>query len=86
MDADACMRTAIDLLKPGGYFVFGQNIANPDVLGQYEWFEEGHPIRALADDLEPHLSQLQPVISKMVPANDPPVHTGIRVFAGTRLS
>ncbi len=84
MDADVCLRTAIGLLKPGGYFIFGQNLANPDIAGQYEWFEEGHPIRLTAADVEGHLRTLTPVLNKTVPPHDPPVHTGILAFAGTR--
>lgn len=84
MDADTCMRTAIGLLRQDGFLIFGQNLVNLEMLGQYEWFEEGHPIRATGDDLEPHLGALVPVVSKIVPPNDPPVHTGIMVFAGRR--
>jgi SAM-dependent methyltransferase len=85
-DADLCMTTAIRLLRPGGYFIFGQNLANLDVLGDYEWFEEGHPIRVTAEDLEPHLGALRPVLAKHLPPNDPPVHSGMLVFAGRRES
>jgi SAM-dependent methyltransferase len=84
MDADACMRTAIGLLKPGGYFIFGQNLANPEMRGKHEWFEEGHPIRATAEDVDGYLQGLTPVLNKTVPPNDPPLHTGILVYAGTR--
>jgi SAM-dependent methyltransferase len=84
MDADACLRTAIDLLKPGGYFIFGQNLANPEIAGQHEWFEEGHPIRLTLADFEARLEPLTPVIDKRLPPNDPPIHTGILVFVGRR--
>ena len=84
MDADACMRNAINLLKPGGYFIFGQNLANPEMRGKHEWFEEGHPIRATAEDVEGYLEGLTPVLNKTLPANDPPLHTGVLVFAGRR--
>ena len=84
MDADACMRVAIGLLKPGGYLIFGQNLANPEMKGKHEWFEEGHPIRATADDVEHYLEGLEPVLDKTLPANDPPLHNGVLVFAGRR--
>jgi SAM-dependent methyltransferase len=84
MDADACMKTAIGLLKPGGIIVFGQNLANPEMRGKHEWFEEGHPIRATAEDVEGYLQGLEPVLNKTVPPNDPPLHTGMLVYAGRR--
>jgi SAM-dependent methyltransferase len=84
MDADACMRTAIGLLRPGGYLIFGQNLANPELRGKHEWFEEGHPIRATAEDVEGYLEGLTPVLKKTVPAHDPPLHTGVLAFAGRR--
>lgn len=84
MDADACMRTAIGLLKPGGYFIFGQNLANPEIRGKFEWFEEGHPIRATAEDVEGYLEGFEPLLKKVVPPHDPPVHTGVLAFAGRR--
>lgn len=83
-DADACMRTAVGLLKPGGYLVFGQNLVNVEAMGQYEWFEEGHPIRATDEDVEEHLRGLSPVLSKTLPPNDPPIHQGVLVYAGRR--
>jgi SAM-dependent methyltransferase len=84
MDADSSLRTAIDLLRPGGYFIFGQNLANPDIAGQHEWFEEGHPIRLTAADVERHLQGFTPLIDKTLPPNDPPLHTGVLIFAGVR--
>ena len=82
MDADLCMKNAIALLKPGGYFVFGQNLANPEETGKHEWFEQGHPIRLTPKDVEPHLEGLEPVINKTLPPNDPPLHLGMLIYVG----
>ena len=84
MDADRCLRVAIGLLRPGGYFIFGQNLANPELAGKYEWFEEGHPIRLTEEDVGGPLRSLEPLIEKTVTANDEPLHTGVLIFAGIR--
>lgn len=84
MDADACMKRAVELLKPGGYLIYGQNLANPAMRGEKEWYEEGHPIRAELKDVEGYLEDLEPVLEKVVPPRDPPMHTGVLVYAGRR--
>ncbi len=76
------MRTAIALVRPGGYFVFGQDLADPDAFGKYEWFDEGHPIRPTASDLESHLAEVTTVFSRTVPPRDPRLQTGVLVYAG----
>jgi SAM-dependent methyltransferase len=83
-DAELCLRTAIQLLRPGGWLIFGQNLANPAQAGAQTWFDQGHPIRLTLTDVEPWLDGLQPVIHRVLPANDPPLHEGVLTFAGTR--
>ena len=48
-DADLCMRTAVDLVKPGGYFLFGNRLIAVDKLDYDPW----HPIRVRQSDLDP---------------------------------
>jgi SAM-dependent methyltransferase len=82
MDADACMQVATSLPKPGGFFLLGQDLADPETLGKYEWFDQGHPIRPTADDVGQYLQEFDPVISKTLPPRDERLQTGVFVFAG----
>jgi SAM-dependent methyltransferase len=84
MDAEKCMVTAVGLLRPGGYLIFGQDLNDPETVGKYEWFEEGHPIRPTLADVEPHLDAFEPVLSKTVPPRDEHLQTGVLVFAGRK--
>jgi SAM-dependent methyltransferase len=84
MDVDRCLRNTLELLRPGGYFIFGQDLADPTSIGKYEWFEEGHPFRLTVADVEPHLTGLAPVLRKVVPPRDTRLQTGVLVFAGRR--
>ena len=85
-DAELCMQTALGLLKPGGYFVFGQDLADPETVGREEfaWFEEGHPLRIIAADVEPHLEKLTAIFKRTVPPRDPRLQTGVLVYAGRK--
>lgn len=85
-DARLCMEITAGLLRPGGYLIFGQDVADPDSIGapEYEWFEEGHPIRPTADDVGEWLQQFEAVLTKTVPPRDPRLQTGVLVFAGKK--
>ena len=75
MDAAASLRVALNLLRPGGYFVFGQDLSDVDrLVGKYEWFDEGHPIRLRLGDLDPFLGELQPVLRKVSRARNLETH------------
>jgi SAM-dependent methyltransferase len=85
-DAARCLDVATALLRPGGFFVFGQDVADPASVGRsdYEWFEEGHPLRLSLEDVAPWLERFEPLVHNVVPPRDPRLQTGVLAFAGTR--
>ena len=85
-DADLCMRTAIELVRPGGYFVLGQDLSNEDDLTHHP-YDVGHPIRLRREDLEPYLQPLTPVHRKDLTreeGRDPRLHYATLVYAGRK--
>jgi SAM-dependent methyltransferase len=85
-DADLCMRTAIELLRPEGYFVLAQDLSNEDDIARHP-YDVGHPIRLQREDLEPYLQPLTTVLRKDLPreeGRDPRLHYGTLVYAGRK--
>jgi SAM-dependent methyltransferase len=85
-DADLCMETAIGLVRPGGYFVLGQDLSKEEDVARHP-YDVGHPIRLRLEDLEPHLDSLEPVLRQDIPRDqgrDPRLHYATLVYAGTK--
>jgi SAM-dependent methyltransferase len=85
-DAQRCLDVTSGLLRSGGFLILGQDLADPSSFGarEYEWFEEGHPIRPTYDNIAPWLGQFDAVLHRTVPPRDPRLQTGVLVFAGTK--
>lgn len=85
-DADLCMKKAIELLRPGGYFVLGQDLSNNEDLANHP-YDVGHPIRLRREDLEPYLEPLTPVFRKDLSreeGRDARLHYATLVYAGKK--
>jgi ubiquinone/menaquinone biosynthesis C-methylase UbiE len=87
-DAEACMREATRIVKPGGYFILGQDLTDPaELAGRPE--DVGHPILLGESDLVPHLEAFEPVLHRTLPREEgrnPEAHYGTLVFAGRKRS
>jgi SAM-dependent methyltransferase len=83
-DVDLCLERAIGLVRPGGWFLLGQDLARPDTIGQYEWFDEGHPHRILPEHLGPHLLTLTEQFRRLVPPRDDRLQQGVLAYAGRK--
>jgi SAM-dependent methyltransferase len=85
-DADLCMQTAIRLLRPGGYFLLGQDLSDEEDVARHP-HDVGHPIRLRREDLEPHLEPLLTVLRKDLSreeGRDPRLHYATLVYAGRK--
>lgn len=85
-DADLCLQKATELLRPGGYFVLGQDLSDEEDLARHP-DDVGHPIRLRREDLEPHLEPLSTVFRKDLPreeGRDPRIHYATLVYVGRR--
>jgi SAM-dependent methyltransferase len=85
-DAGLCMRNAIGLVRPGGFFVFGQDLSDDEDLA-YHPYDVGHPIRLRREDLERDLRTLAPVHRLDLPreqGRDPRLHYATLVYAGRK--
>jgi len=83
-DADACMRAAIELVRPGGYFVLGQDLSSVEDVENHP-YDVGHPIRLQREDLDSYLTPLQPVVRHDLDRDagrDPRLHYATLIFAG----
>jgi hypothetical protein len=81
------MDVATGLVRQGGDFIFGQDLADPSSFHdkRYEWFEEGHPIRVRHSDIAAWLALFEPVVNTVLPPRDPRLQTGVLAFAGRKL-
>jgi SAM-dependent methyltransferase len=85
-DADLCLRKAIELVRPGGYLVFGQDLSNEEDLARHP-YDVGHPIRLQREDLEPHLEPLSTVFRADLSreeGRDPRIHYATLVYSGRK--
>jgi SAM-dependent methyltransferase len=86
MDAEVCLRTAVELVRPGGYLIFGQDLSEREGT-RPTWFDEGHPIRLTIGDVSPVLQQFDLLVQKVLSreeSRDPRTQAGVWVFAGKR--
>jgi SAM-dependent methyltransferase len=85
-DANVCMQTAADLLRPDGYFLLGNRLVAVDDLGH----DPFHPIRLRRADLEPYLRRFEPIIEKELSPDDaaggPDPDFSNIIFAGRKRS
>jgi SAM-dependent methyltransferase len=95
-DADLCLERATNLVRPGGYFLLGQDLSNEedehiedrvddprDRIG----YSVGHPIRLAEEDLTPHLREFDEVLRKTLSRAEgrvPVAHYGTLIFAGRK--
>lgn len=87
-DADACLKIATGLVKPGGHIIIGQDLTDEQDLRQFPADDVGHPIRLAAADVEAHLRGFAPVINRTLTreeGRDPTTHCGDLVFAGKKV-
>lgn len=87
-DADACMRTLMRILKPGGYAIIGQDLTNEEDYGALpKGVRTGHPITLDADWFQPYLDGFRPVLHKVLSREEGRTsqwHYGTLVFAGRK--
>lgn len=85
-DADLCMRNAIELVRPGGYFVIGQDLSDENDIAHHP-HDVGHPIRLRQEDVEVHLQPLSQVFRRDLSreeGRDPRLHYATLVYAGRK--
>jgi SAM-dependent methyltransferase len=87
-DVAQCLRNALSILRPGGWFVLGQDLAKPDTVHQveYGWYEQGHPHRVVMRDIESHFEPLEKRVERVVEPRDPRVQASVLAFAGVKRS
>jgi SAM-dependent methyltransferase len=85
-DADRCLERATGLLRPGGIFVFGQDLSDDeDVRNHPE--DIGHPIRLAREDVDRHLIDLETLLRKDLTreqGREPRLHYGTLIYAGRK--
>jgi SAM-dependent methyltransferase len=85
-DADLCLRTALGLVRPGGYFLIGQDLTDEADLA-YHPYDLGHPIRLSRENIDPYLEPLTTVLRKDLSreeGRDPRLHYATLVYAGQK--
>jgi SAM-dependent methyltransferase len=86
-DADLCLDRVVELLRPGGIFIFGQDLSNDEDVRRHP-HDVGHPIRLAREDVDRHLTDFDVLLRKDLPreqGRDPRLHYATLIFAG-RLS
>jgi len=89
MDANACLKNLIRVVKKGGYLIIGQDLTNAqDLVRHPEGLKIGHPIQLDEAWFEPYLSEQFEVTIKKVLQREmgwaPQWHYGTLVFAGRK--
>jgi SAM-dependent methyltransferase len=85
-DADACMRKAVDLVRPGGYLVLGQDLSDEADIAAHP-YDVGHPIRLQREDIDPYLEAFETVHRRDLTreeGRDPRLHYSTLVYAGRK--
>jgi len=85
-DADLCLRNAAGLVKPGGYFILGQDLSDTEDEKRFPR-DIGHPIRLRLEDVSPHLAGFRSIIHRVLAraeGRNPAAHYGTLIFAGQK--
>jgi SAM-dependent methyltransferase len=85
-DADLCLEKATALLRPGGFFIIGQDLSNEDDVRNHP-HDIGHPIRLAIEDVDRHLTGFDAVLRKELSraeGRDPRLHYATLIYAGTK--
>jgi SAM-dependent methyltransferase len=85
-DAERCLQAAVDLVRPGGYLLLGQDLSNDEDIASHP-YDTGHPIRLRHEDLEPYLAPFATVLRRDLTreqGRDPRLHYGTLVYAGRK--
>lgn len=92
-DARRCMDNLVNLVKPGGWLIIGQDLTNEHDLAAHAANPElqiGHPIKISAEWFAPWLRNgFEPAIYKVLEreqCRDPKEHYGTLIFAGRKLA
>jgi SAM-dependent methyltransferase len=94
-DAHICINNAINITKPGGILLVGQELSNKDDIEKYNkkygayGGDIGHPIRIGHDWLDAFLNNgfeniIKKILSREI-GRDPEIHYGTYIFAGEKL-
>jgi SAM-dependent methyltransferase len=85
-DAIACLETATTLVRPGGWFLLGQDLTSAEDRARNAE-DVGHPIRLDRSELQPYLERFEAVLDHLLPREQgrvPHAHHATQVFAGRR--
>jgi SAM-dependent methyltransferase len=85
-DARVCLEKAVDLCKPGGILVLGQDLSDERDVARHP-YDIGHPIRLCREDLEPYLASFDPLHRRDLSRDEgraPELHYATLVFAGRK--
>jgi SAM-dependent methyltransferase len=90
-NAGRCLQNVIDILKPGGLLILGQDLTNEEDLKvlQRDPGLPGHPIKLDEHWFEPFLSRFEPRLKKVLSRDqsyEPHQHYGALIFAGRKAS
>ena len=83
-DADLCLDRAVELLRPGGIFILGQDLSNDEDVRNHP-HDVGHPIRLAREDVDRHLADFEVLLRKDLSreqGRDPRLHYATLIFAG----
>jgi SAM-dependent methyltransferase len=88
-DAGLCMRNAARILKPGGWFLFGQDLTNDEDEGKHDHGHEDlcHPIHFDLESIEPFLvpfEQVHRIALSREQGRAPEAHYATLIFAGRK--
>ena len=85
-DADLCLERAIEILRPGGVFVFGQDLSNDEDVRNHP-YDIGHPIRLSREACDRHLEGFDTLLRKDLPreaGREPKLHYATLIYAGRK--
>ena len=88
-DARRCMDNLVNIVRPGGIFVIGQDLTDEEDLKalQRDPGAAGHPIKLNHEWFEPFLQGFDPLLKKVLTreqSREPHQHYGALVFAGRK--